>query len=544
MTPRSSKAPPELPGLRFVKEIGSGGYSDVHLYEQAMPRMRVAVKVISAENISDEVRDRLTAEANAMAELADHPNIVQVFRADVASDGRPYLVMKYYPERNLAARSQSGRLSVPEVLSIGVRISCAVETAHRAGILHRDIKPANILTSQYGEPGLTDFGIATKGESAGDALGVSVPWAPPEVLFATSPADERSDVYSLGTTLWQLLVGRSPFEIPGGDNSNFAMMRRIRDQPPPDTGREDVPPSLTRLLHQTMSKDPSARPPTALSLARSLRAIEAEQRWAPTPLVLLDDAPGVDAAAESNDDTDMEGDRTLIRGPRVVAAQRPAPTSQPNQPVRSAHDLPGPSGLLNVNLRPGEAFADFDARVAAPSTSVEQATVRRAVAPGAPPPALPIDAASNQVATARRANRPLVVASTIVVVLILVVGGVLATRLGGHSAPSSGPPGATLGTGANGQNPLVGEDGAPGIPMVTATPIGSTEVHFSWIYANAAPGDLFLWSSGPPYWGAWKTTGAKSITVNDPSGQQICVEVQVQRPNGGQASSRSSPACG
>ena len=123
--------------------------------------MRVAVKVLSGEGLTHQTRERFVAEANAMAELAGHPNIVQVFRADNTADGRPYLVMKYYPQRNMAVRSRMERLSVPEVLQIGIRIACAVETAHRVGILHRDIKPANILTSQYGEPGLTDFGIAT-----------------------------------------------------------------------------------------------------------------------------------------------------------------------------------------------------------------------------------------------------------------------------------------------------------------------------------------------------------------------------------------------
>jgi serine/threonine protein kinase len=202
-----------------------------------MPRMRVAVKVLAAAGLSDEGRRRFTAEANAMAVLADHPYIVQVFRAGLTEDGRPFLVMKYYPQRNLAARAKLERLSVPEVLAIGVRIACAVETAHRAGILHRDIKPANILTSQYGEPGLTDFGIATtKDETTGSAEGMSIPWSPPEVVFATAPADARSDIYSLGATLWHLLVGRSPFDVPGGDNSSFAMRRRIREQPRRSSG--------------------------------------------------------------------------------------------------------------------------------------------------------------------------------------------------------------------------------------------------------------------------------------------------------------------
>ena len=153
--------------------------------------------------------------------------------------------------------------TVEVVLRTVIQLACAVETAHRAGIIHRDIKPANVLVSQYGAPGLTDFGIAGRGGAAvddDDDVGVSVPWAPPEVLFGQSNGDARADVYSLAATLWQLLVGRSPFEVPGGDNTAYALMPRIRANPAPSTGRADVPVSLERLLAQAMAKDPANRP--------------------------------------------------------------------------------------------------------------------------------------------------------------------------------------------------------------------------------------------------------------------------------------------
>ena len=145
-----------------------------------------------------------------MAQLADHPYIVQVFRSEQTADGGAYLVMKYYPPPNLAVRSRAERMSVEEVLRTGIQLASAVETAHRAGIIHRDIKPANVLVSQYGQPGLTDFGIAGRGGHAEDVdedVGVSVPWSPPEVLYGQSNGDSRSDVYSLAATLWHLLVG-------------------------------------------------------------------------------------------------------------------------------------------------------------------------------------------------------------------------------------------------------------------------------------------------------------------------------------------------
>ena len=187
---------PQLPGLVYVQPLGSGGYADVYLYEQQSPRMPVAVKVLRSEGLTDALRRQFAEEADTMAALGDHPYIVQIFRGGTSADGRPYLVMKYYPPPNLARRARLKPLTVDEVLRTGIQLASAVETAHQAGIVHRDIKPANVLVSSYGAPGLTDFGIAGRGADtsplsrppSGDAeesaeVGVSVPWAPPEVLY-------------------------------------------------------------------------------------------------------------------------------------------------------------------------------------------------------------------------------------------------------------------------------------------------------------------------------------------------------------------------
>ena len=223
----SSRAP-QLRGLTYIRDLGSGGYADVYLYQEAMPRREVAVKVLRSGSVSSALQLRFQQEVNAMAQLS-HPNIVPVYYAAVAPGGRPYLVMKYYPRASLGERARRERLSVAETLQIGIKVASAIETAHLAGMLHRDIKPANILTDEYGEPGLGDFGIAGDMTAIDDSdLGVSVPWSPPELLYATETAGVRSDVYSLAATLWHLLVGRSPFEIPNGDNSQFALMKRSR----------------------------------------------------------------------------------------------------------------------------------------------------------------------------------------------------------------------------------------------------------------------------------------------------------------------------
>ena len=280
---------PSWPGTAFVRHIGAGGNAQVYLYEQDLPHRKVAVKVLNESALSAAARRRFTAEANVTAGLA-HRHIVQVFDAKVTSDGRPYIVMPYYPQPNLFVRARRAHFSVAEVLRIGIQIGSAVETSHRRGVLHRDIKPQNILTDSYGEPALTDFGIATTKGGDG-AEGLSVPWSPPEILYGTGPGDQRSDVYSLGATLWHLLVGRSPFEQPGGDNTTVALMGRIKSDPPPRTQRADVPDSLERLLRQAMAKDPAARPQSAMELIRGLQSIEQELRLPLTHPILPADEP-------------------------------------------------------------------------------------------------------------------------------------------------------------------------------------------------------------------------------------------------------------
>lgn len=360
MTRAAQDAAPEIPGLVYRQPLGSGGYADVFLYEQQMPRMPVAVKVLKRDGLTPAIRRQFVEEANTMAQLADHPYIVQVFRSEQLADGGAYLVMKYYPPPNLATRAKRERLTVEEVLRTGIQLSSAVETAHRAGIIHRDVKPANVLVSQYGAPGLTDFGIAGRAvgqEEHDEDVGVSVPWSPPEVLYGQSNGDARSDVYSLAATLWHLLVGRSPFEQPGGDNSAYALMPRIRATPVPQTGRADVPLSLERLLGHAMAKKPDARPQSAIELARGLQAIEQEQRFARTPIVVLDESGHTTVADSSGQPAPehTDPDRTSVRAPKVSSAQTYAPGR--TQPTRPAPDDVTDAGPQPTTISGGALLA-------------------------------------------------------------------------------------------------------------------------------------------------------------------------------------------
>lgn len=501
-----SLPPPEIPGLTYQGKLGAGGYADVYLYAQHMPARKVAVKVMREAGLTGSAVARFTAEANAMAQL-EHPHIVPVYAAGVTPDGRPYLVMMYYPRASLSERVRgSGPLPVPEVLRIGIQIGSAVETAHRAGLLHRDIKPANVLTSQYDTPGLTDFGIAAQiAEVDDEDTGVSVPWSPPEVLYATAPATARSDVYSLAATLWHLLVGRSPFEVPGGENATFAMMKRIRDFPAPATGRPGVPVSLDRLLRSAMAKDPAARPASALDLVRSLQSVEQELRFPRTPIVVADTA-----GPRDSDQRPATSDATRVRAAQVVAPQPsyPAVGGVPNS-VRSAAPEAGTDPRTVLRTAAPAAAGEIAGPPGAQQTRVRAG---RAGEPG-PEPAEPGE---------RRIAWPLVALAAAVTVGVVVTGFVLA---------SSQQRAAEDGTGARPlQTPQLGGVALPPGPLSFHDETRGDQVVFNWDgYPHQLADDTFSWRIDGE-------TGSAEITeptVAVPAGTgPVCIQVRINRADG------------
>ncbi len=312
--------PPHIPGYTYLQHIGQGGFADVFLYEQEWPRQRVAVKVVRPDiPLNDREKAMFTTEANAMARLADHPYIVTVVTAGTTSQqegSRPYLVMRYCPPPDLGQRVQVKPMSVSEAVATGIKLASAIETAHRSGILHRDIKPSNVLVTTYSEPALSDFGIAGRMHDveADTDVRISYPWSPPELLDGRSNGSVASDVYSLGATIWNLLVGRSPFSIPSGDNSSRALTARILHSTPPRTQRPDVPPALDLLLQQCLAKQPEHRPASALELARSLQRVEAQAGFPRTAISVETDLPMVPPAPAQT-----SGEATVLKPVTVIS---------------------------------------------------------------------------------------------------------------------------------------------------------------------------------------------------------------------------------
>ncbi|WP_369370947.1 serine/threonine-protein kinase [Promicromonospora sp. Populi] len=319
---RAPSAPPHIAGFEYKKLIGSGGFSDVFLYEQQRPKRLVAVKVLLKEHASDAQRVAFDSEADLMAVLGNHPSIVTMYEASVADDGRPYLAMEYCSRPNLGARYRSERFSLAEALRTTIQIAGAVETAHRLGILHRDLKPANILVTQFGHPVLTDFGISSTVDQASAAEGMSIPWSPPESFGDPPVAGKTTDVWALAATCYTLLAGRTPFEVPGGSNTSADLVARVEQAPLPPIGRNDVPPSLEQVLRIAMAKHPSSRYPSVLAFARALQQVQVGLARDMTPIDLLDET----GAVQEEEGKDDDGTR-LKNVTAIDPGQRPAPTS-------------------------------------------------------------------------------------------------------------------------------------------------------------------------------------------------------------------------
>ncbi|MCL2803532.1 MAG: protein kinase [Micrococcales bacterium] len=306
-----------MAGFEPVRLLGRGGFAEVFLYRQSTPRRQVALKVLHTCDLGDKAIEQLAVEADTMAELSTHPHIATIYTSGLTDDGRPYLAMEYCPKPSLNIGLRTVRRTISEVLSIGVEIAGAVETAHRAGVLHRDIKPANILVTQYDNPVLTDFGIAVSVRQSTDQVeGLSVPWSPPEAFTQPPTAGPPSDVWGLAATVYSLLAGRAPFEITGGDNTATVQMGRIERDVLPPVGRVDCPASLDRVLAVGMAKDPERRYASALVFGRALQRVQAELGIDPTRMVIKSDSQHVPVPV-SGDDAD-EITLTRLRDPRLV----------------------------------------------------------------------------------------------------------------------------------------------------------------------------------------------------------------------------------
>ena len=241
-----------------MNHIGSGGMADVYKARSLEEDRFVAIKVLRQEYNDDEsfVR-RFIAEAQATASIT-HPNIVNVYDAG-EDQGWHYIVMELCEGTTLKRYIRRyGRLSVRETVDFSKKIAMGIQAAHRKGIVHRDIKPQNILVSESGEVKVADFGIAraTTGDTISQNLMGSVHYLSPEQARGNY-SDEKSDIYSLGVTMYEMATGRVPFD---SENSvSIALMHIREDITPPRCYFPDIPASLEKIILKCTMKRPSDR---------------------------------------------------------------------------------------------------------------------------------------------------------------------------------------------------------------------------------------------------------------------------------------------
>ena len=287
MVSRLPIMPPEISGLTYIAPLGRGGFADVFLYKQSMPSREVAVKVfVKKFQVNTPSALSFMAEANNLAKLGSHPNIVNIWDANISREGNSYISMEYCPT-SLGKSWRQSPMALSEVLDIGVQIACALETVHRAGLLHRDIKPSNILINGFGTPVLSDFGIAGEISSAEttDQVAMSLPWSSPEVVAMQTLGTVASDVWSLGATLYSLLAGRTPFEVDDPrQNENEKLKSRILKAIYTPIARGGMPRIVEEVLNKAMAKHPKDRYGSMQEFAMALNEVQAALQFMVTRL--------------------------------------------------------------------------------------------------------------------------------------------------------------------------------------------------------------------------------------------------------------------
>ena len=283
----------------IIRPLGSGGMADVYLAHDPRLDREVAVKIPHAGELSAETLARLVNEAQLVAQLED-PTIVPLYEYG-EQDGRPYLVMRYMPGGSLAGRLADRRYDPADALPIIERVAAALDYAHSRGVIHRDVKPGNILFDDTGAAFLSDFGIARFVDPTGDltarrltATGLvhgTAAYLSPEQAQGIRQPDGRSDVYSLGAVLFEMLTGDVPYHAKSSIQQ--AVQHVVAPVPSIVERRPDLPVALQAVIERALAKQPDARYPTAAALATDLRRVVSGQE--PSIVVLSPPEPVVGA---------------------------------------------------------------------------------------------------------------------------------------------------------------------------------------------------------------------------------------------------------
>lgn len=346
---------------QIKEELGRGGMANVYVAADPQFGRDVAIKVLPTYFLHEPLfQQRFEREARTLASL-EHHAIVPVY--DYGQDENPYLVMRYMKGGTLRQRLAAGPLPISEVIAILQRVGDALDTAHARGIVHRDVKSDNILFDEYGKAYLTDFGIVKLAQATtiftqtGRIIGTPA-YMSPEQARGDTDLDGRSDIYSLGIVLYEMLTGQVPFQ---GETPLSLLMKHITE-PVPQVTRDNpnVPAGYSAVVERALSKNKEDRYPTVAAMVAALEAVGRGQpvsdAVAPTVIEAYDEPEPEEEPDGTAYDTPAPVSRTP--SPRTTAATRQstpreARQAEPTTPVQRDSSPPPPPIAPGV----GEAAA-------------------------------------------------------------------------------------------------------------------------------------------------------------------------------------------
>ena len=262
---------------RILEELGGGGMGVVYKTEDTKLKRTVAIKFLSADLTRDkDAKTRFIREAQAASAL-QHNNICVIHEIDETSDGRMFIVMDCYEGESLKDKIEKGPLSMEDALDIVIQVADGLAEAHGEGIVHRDIKPANIMVTEKGVVKIVDFGLAklagqTRVTKSGTTVGTAFYMSPEQATG--KEVDHRSDIWSLGIVLYELLTGEPPFK---GEHEAALLYQIVHAEPEPMTSiRPEVPEAMIQIVDRALSKEKETRYASVSELLGDLKAIQWE----------------------------------------------------------------------------------------------------------------------------------------------------------------------------------------------------------------------------------------------------------------------------
>ncbi len=355
---------------RILERLGGGGMGVVYKGWDLRLERYAAVKFLSPHrSSSDDFKRRFTREARTASRL-EHPNICTVFETDETDDGRLFIAMAFCEGESLKRKIERGPLPLAQALDVAAQVAAGLAAAHDKGVVHRDVKPGNVMVAEDGRVKIVDFGIArmadeTRLTRTGDVMGTTAYISPEQ--FLSAEIDHRSDLWSLGVVLYEMVTGRLPWS--GGEERELINAIVKRPQRPISTLRPGVPQALERVVARTLAKRPAERYQRADELRADLLAVADlvvqpsstapyEQTLVETPMALPGrewraPSPAPPAGAGTGTAAPAAGAADLsASGPLAASGKREAAGTAAASGVSSAA-LPGSSGF---ERRPGSGM--------------------------------------------------------------------------------------------------------------------------------------------------------------------------------------------